>query len=209
MTTLQDIEKSLPDVQSKTDEHLLVVDNFPYTLSLRIESFVDEKEQHRFIKNVERLVRVSYEYKLWRDFVSNVMKENMCVITHEKDRDVTVEIHHHVPSLYTLVKGVILTKFKNKENFCSYDVATKVIEIHYENRLGYVPLATTIHEKFHNDRIEIPMSLVKGDYKWALENLLFDEHDWEVLNSRLRVEGNPKTSWVVDSYPGLKEAACQ
>jgi len=81
------------------------------------------------------------------------------------------------------------------------------IKLHFMNKIGYVTLIKTMHEKFHNGYLNIPISLVKGDYQFYLNNYskYLDNDDLEVLNSRLSIQ-ETNCEWSVDNYPGLSIA---
>jgi len=191
-------------ITANTSDKILFSPNYAFSLSLRIREFEDDKQFVKFIKNVESLVRKSYEFSLWRQYILEVLKVSKCAITFESKEDVSICIHHHIPSLFLLVKGVIQKYMKEEKEFCTFDIARDVIEIHYQNRLGYVPLTETMHEKFHNGKLDIPINLVQGDYLWCLSNLVFDTYDLEEINSRLAVQSWTKfPSWWSNHYPGM------
>lgn len=196
-------------IKSNTDKCELYSESYPYNLHLRISHFETGKEFESFIKNCEKIVRNSLEYKTWRNYILDVLQINSCAITDENIQDCSVEIHHAVPSLFILVKAIINEKLDNGEEFCTFDIATKVIEFHYMNRIGYVPLASTIHERVTNNNFEIPIELINGDYKYFIDNYIkyLDEDEVQVINRRLafKIE-NVDIKWSKDNYPGILKA---
>lgn len=194
------------EVKSNVEKLELYSDGYPFNLPLRITTFEDDSLYTKFIKNVEKTIRGSIEYKLWTDYLKDVLGVQTCFITNERMDQVKIDIHHHIPSLYTMVKGVLNKKIKNNEEFCSFDISTEVIELHYKNRVGYVALIKSMHEKFHNGFLKIPISLVKGDYQWFIREFseYLDQEDLDIINERLSItEGNQE--WTIDNYPGVKE----
>lgn len=193
------------DVKSNVKKLELYSDNYPFNLPLRISKFEDESLYTKFIKNIEKSIRGSIEYKLWTDYLKDVLGVQTCFVTNERIDQVKIDIHHHIPSLYTLVKAVLNKKIEEGTEFCSFDIATDVIEIHYKNKVGYAALIKSMHEKFHNGFLRIPIDLVKGDYQSFMKEYseYLDQEDLDVINERLSInEGN--ASWGVDDYPGLK-----
>jgi hypothetical protein len=191
-----------PQVKSNVEDLQLYSDNYPFRLSLRISNFENETEYKKFIRNCESLIRKSVEYKLWRNYIIDVLQIDECMITHEKNSEVSIDVHHHIPSLYTLVASLVNRNIENGEDFCTFDLCKEVIELHYQNKVGYVTLLKSMHEKFHNGRLDIPISLVKGDYRYYVNNFTkyIDDNDLETVEYRLSVNES-NVSWMRNSYP--------
>jgi hypothetical protein len=190
------------EIKSNVENLQLYSDTIPHTLSLRIRTFESESDYKKFVKNVELLVRRSNEYKLWRNYVIEVLGMQNCVITNEGGGEVTVDLHHHIPSLFVVVKALVNKKIENAEEFCSFDIAKETIELHFKNKIGYVALIKSMHEKFHNGFLDIPINSVKGDYKHFIEKYagFLDEQDVDTINLRLS-KNNSNCNWSKDNYP--------
>jgi len=186
----------------------LYSEDYPFKLSLRILNFVNETTYMKYIKSCEKLVRNSPEYRLWHDYIVDVLQVQSCAVTEESMNSCSISIHHHIPDLFMLVKSVINKKIEEKVSFCTFDICTDVIELHYRNLVGYVPLIDSMHEKVHNKQLEIPKRLVKGNYIEYLEKYskYLDDNDLDDINSKLAAEGE-EHSWSKDNYPGVKK--CQ
>ena len=190
----------------KSDEKRLELysENHPFRLSLRISKFEAEAEYKSFIKNCEKLVRGSVEYKLWKDYIKDVLGLNSCFITEETMDTCTLETHHHVPTLYQVVKAVIHKKMNIEEPFSTFDVCLETIELHFQNKIGYVCLISSMHEKLHAGFLKIPKELIHGNYSQFISEYgqYLDDEDMNQIFEKLAVEeGN--TSWSKDNYPGL------
>ncbi len=190
------------NVFSNVENLELYSDQYPFTLSLRVSNFETETEYRKFIKNCELLIRRCREYKYWRDYIIDVLQTNTCMITHEVIGEVTIDVHHHVPSLYILVCCLVNEKIENSKEFCSFDIASEAIELHYKNKLGYATLIKSMHEKFHNGHLDIPIEVVKGDYNnfIASHSKYMDEEDLDQINKRLATK-HSNCSWSKDDYP--------
>jgi len=190
------------DIQSNVSNLELYTDLHPFRLALRISNFENEAAYKKFIKNCEMLVRRCNEYGLWRKYILDVLQADHCMITNESNNQVTVEIHHHVPSLYILVTSLINKQLDDEKEFCSFDIAQQAIQLHYENRIGYVMLLRSMHEKFHNGHLDIPISFVRGNYNHFLETYsrYLDEPDLDKLQARLAIN-ETNVSWSRDDYP--------
>lgn len=206
METLDEMISNSNEVKSNIEKLELYSDNYPFNLPLRISTFDDESLYTKFIKNIEKLVRQSIEYKLWTDYIKDILGVHNCFITHERIDQVKIDIHHHIPSLYILVKAILNKKIQENNEFCSFDIATEVIEIHFKNRVGYVALIKSMHEKFHNGFLRIPIHLVKGDFQWFIREYseYLDQEDLDVINERLTID-NSDNSWSANNYPGVME----
>jgi hypothetical protein len=194
------------EVKSNVESLELYSDNYPFSLSLRIANFESESDYKKFVKNCERLIRSAMEYKLWKNYIIDVLQINECMITHEKIDEVTIQVHHHVPSLYILVSALVNKRIENNEKFCTFDIAEEAISLHFQNKIGYITLLTSMHEKFHNGKLGIPISLVKGDYRYFMNNYskYLDDADLERLEERLAVNESNCT-WSKDNYPVAAE----
>ena len=157
--------KEASDVKADVKGLELYSDDHPFRLPLRVKNFEDTSAYNKFIKNCERLIRASSEYKLWRKYIVDVLGVNTCTITHEKMDEVTIDVHHHVPSLYIAVKTIINKNIEKETEFSTFDVCLETIELHFKNKIGYTTLISSMHEKFHNGFLSIPIDYVKGDYK--------------------------------------------
>ena len=173
----------------QTNNQELKAASTPYTLSLRRDDFDNEKELNGFIKACERIIRVSPEYRIWTEYIREVLGHHMCEITGEVHSQTTVDIHHHPFSLYTIVKAIILEKINSKKPFCSYDISSSVIQLHYDMRAPFVLLIRSLHDKFHNGFLQIPMELVQGDYRFLIENYIsyLEDEEAETITGRLSV----------------------
>jgi hypothetical protein len=194
------------EVKSNVESLELYSDNYPFSLSLRISNFENESDYKKFIKGCERLVRSCVEYRHWKRYIIDVLQINECMITKEKIDDVTIEVHHHLPSMYVLVCGLVNRRIDKSEEFCSFDIAQEAIELHFQNKIGYVTLLKSMHEKFHNGKLGIPIAFVKGYYKYFINNFskFLDETDLEKIEERLVITETDCT-WSRDNYPAAME----
>lgn len=189
-------------VKSNVQSLELFSDNYPFRLSLRVRNFENETSYKKFVRNCEGLVRKCAEYKLWRNYIVDVLQVNTCMITHESIDQVSIDVHHHIPSMFTLISALVNQKIENNQEFCSFDIAQEAIDLHFKNKIGYTTLIKSIHEKFHNGYLTIPISFVKGDFQYFLDQYsrYIDEQDLDTIQSRLAVNESNCT-WARDEYP--------
>jgi len=194
-------------IQSNVENLELYSDNYPFRLSLRIRNFEAEAEYKKFIRNCERLIRSCIEYRHWKNYIIDVLGINTCMITDERIDECTIEVHHHLPSLYVAVAALINKKLEMEEEFSTFDIAQSAIELHFMNKIGYVTLIKSMHEKFHKGFLNIPSELIRGDYQYFLREYggYIDDEDMDVINRRLSINES-NCSWRRDDYPSEKLA---
>jgi len=202
------MEINLNEIKSKEESLELYSDNYPFSLPLRISNFENETEYNKFVKNCEKLVRGSVEYRLWTNYIKDVLGINECALTKEINSEATIDIHHQVPSLFILIKALVNKKLDKTEIFSTFDIALEAIELHFKNKVGYIPLVSSMHEKLHNGFLKIPIELVKGDYNYFLNEYskYLESEDLDSLQEKLAVsmKDYEYKDWSKDNYPGLK-----
>jgi hypothetical protein len=90
--------------------------------------------------------------------------------------------------------------------FCSFDVATQVIELHFKNQLGYVMLCTSLHEKYHNGFLDLPIEYVRGNYMAFINEYskYLDDEDLDKMNDLIQTtESN--CDWNRNNYKMVNE----
>lgn len=126
----------------------------------------DDKDYIKLIKSIEKLVRGSYEYKSFINYLKNEINMNSCSFFNKLTReDISIEIHH---SPFTLFEIAVIVLNKHiaefgEDNFDIYDVAEEVTRLHYEGKVGLIPLSLTVHELVHRGDIFIPINCVFGN----------------------------------------------
>lgn len=199
------IEQQSPAPEEKVnDDNVFSLDNSPFNLPLRISTFSSEKELDAFIKSVEKTIRHSLEYRYWVEYITDSLGQSECAFTHENINECSIEVHHHPITLYTIVKAVINNYLVHNQEFSSFDIATKVIELHFQNKVGYVVILSDLHKKYHGGFLKIPMELVKGDYKFLIKSYTFDENEMQRIYELCAVKAEDvSVKWSKNNYPGV------
>jgi hypothetical protein len=195
---IEDHEKSKISIQSNNLE--LSSDATMFTLSLKIKEFQDEKDFLKFVKSCVRIIRVTPEYRLWTDYIKDVLGVYQCAVTEELTSQVTIELHHHPFNMFMINKLVINQYLASGKEFCCLDIVQKVLELHYENKVGYIPLVSTLHEKYHNGFLNLPMELVNGNWKFLLDNYSLEEDDLKNIQEKISVDKNNCGWWKTGGY---------
>lgn len=139
-------------------------------------AFKGEKERIKFIKSVEQIIRSSLEYKDYIKFLRENMHMNRCAvlknIVKDGTRKYSIEIHHEPFTLFYIV-AIVLTKYEDLGKFINpYEIAEEVMELHYEGKVGLIPLSLTQHELVHDAQIFIPLQHIYQDY-----HLFYEEYE--------------------------------
>lgn len=78
----------------------------------------------------------------------------------------SLEFHHYPFTLFDLVAIVLQDKInKGVKDISPFLIANEVMQLHYENLVGLVPLSKTVHELAHSGEIFISLDLVFGNVK--------------------------------------------
>lgn len=124
----------------------------------------DERGKTKFIRNVEKYIRSSNEYKRWLTFVKGTLGSDlMCYHTGNLPTMCSLEIHHHPYTLYSLVEIAMFNM--QGEVYTVFDLAKNVMKLHFMNLVGFVPLCISSHENYHNQILDIPIEVCEGNWK--------------------------------------------
>ena len=124
----------------------------------------DDKKRNKFIKTLERKIRSSLEYKEFIAYLRSGLEMNYCMffnnVSKEKNRKIGIEIHHIPFTLYDIC-NIVLTKYEKEDlEINPFDISEEVMRLHYEGKVGLVPLSTTVHQLYHRGDIFIPLQYV-------------------------------------------------
>ena len=133
------------------------------------EMMDDPGARIKHYRYIEALVRNSMEYRNYVRFLKDEVGLTSCTILSNISKtttpDVTIEMHHYPFCLMDIVDAVFRRRCEENESVSSMAVAGEVVELHYRNLVGLVPLTTTMHELYHNGKLQIDMRSVFGDVR--------------------------------------------
>ena len=156
----------------------------------------DDKDFERYIKDIEKAVRGSFEYRQFIGYLRDYMDMNKCAFlantTKDKDSKVKIEVHHYPFTLYDICKIVYNKRVYNNESLELEMVAKEVMQLHYELIVGLIPLSKTVHELAHNEWIFIPVDRVLGNWKYfaAVYDKFMEADSKDVLNRIIEFSEN-------------------
>lgn len=128
----------------------------------------DDKDYEKYIKDIEKEVRKSFEYRAFIKYLRENMDMNKCSflkgVSNEETFDIKIEIHHYPFTLRDISEIVYRKKCHYNESLELQMVAKEVMELHYKLIIGLIPLSETVHQLAHSGRIFIPIDKVLGRY---------------------------------------------
>lgn len=128
----------------------------------------DEKDFKKFISDVEKDVRGSFEYQKAIRYIKENMDMNEDIffesIRPNKESKVHIEAHHTPFTLYDIVITVINKRIFYNECMRLEQVSKEVAKLHYYMVVGLVGLSKTTHKLVHNQYLFVPTTKVLGRY---------------------------------------------
>ena len=155
------------------------------------------KDRKKFIERIEKNVRSSMEYRDYIRFLKEHIGLDSCIffqnVSSSNKKHVRIELHHEPFTLYDIV-SVVVKKFE-EEGIPLNDlaIADEVMELHYANKVGLVPLSKTAHEIIHkSSKLMIPLSMVYGSYSEFIEEYepYIEDYMFENLEKKIDMTNN-------------------
>ena len=160
---------NIKQVPMNTTDMKLHMENIP-EYDLEVYDIYDEKSFKKYMSDLEKNVRTSFEYRRLIKYLHENMDMNRCMFLKEyndegNQLDYKIEIHHNTFTLYDICLIVFNKRLFYHESLELQMVAKEVMMLHYSIFVGLVPLSKTAHELTHNHYLFIPIENVFGDYK--------------------------------------------
>jgi hypothetical protein len=140
----------------------------------------NEREYTKFIKEIERTIRRSNEY---RDYVKAVKDEYPImrvdnILSNISEDDASIELHHYPFTLYDIVDIFVSDAISKEKLINSHRVAKEIMKLHYENIIGLVPMTITMHELTHQGLLFLSKQQIFGNYQEFIDrykNVITDD----------------------------------
>lgn len=131
------------------------------------------KEFKKYMTDIERTCRGSFEYRRMVNYLREYMNMNRCSfldnVTNKGDFGIKIHLHHSPFTLYDIVNVVYLKKVAYNEPLDTEMVAKEVMYQHYRLAVGIIPLSETVHDLVHNGYVFIPVQNVMGFHQTFYE----------------------------------------
>lgn len=151
----------------------------------------DPKEYDRFIADLERVVRNSFEYRQLIGYLKETEGMNECSflknVTNVDNTKVHIELHHTPLTLYDITSAVFRKHLKLGESIDIFDVAKEIIWLHYAGWVGLLPVCETVHELIHNQFLFVPTNVIRGNYQQFVQ-VYKDYIDQDTLSNLEKAE---------------------
>ena len=154
------------------------------------------KDFKKYTDSIERIVRMSFEYRQFVKFLRENVDMNKCSffenVSNIETFKVKIHIHHEPITLYDIVLAVYNKRCAMHEPLTENMVAKEVMYNHYMLRVGLIPLSETVHELVHNQYLFVPTTAVFGKY-WEFVDVYHDFIEPETLDTLKKIEEVSKT----------------
>ena len=151
----------------RDEELYLSAENSFFEEAFMTDRIVTAEESVRFIKKIEALIRGSNEYKAYISYLRNDLQMNRCSFLPNLDMsmdEIGLEMHHCPINLYTMVDIVITHRLGRGQPVTSMTVADEVMRMHFENKVGLVPLCRSAHKLVHSGALTVHPLMVHGSW---------------------------------------------
>lgn len=159
------------------DRTYLVFDSLPEYTRQDYDLNV-EKSYKKYILDIKRDVRTSFEYSHFISFLKENLDMNKCSffknVSGENSRRIKIEVHHDPFTIEDIIRIVAKKRIDCGENTDVPMVAKEVAFLHYNLLVGLIPLSTTVHELVGNGFLFVPTTKVFGAYKEFVK--LYDDY---------------------------------
>ncbi|MGL4949604.1 MAG: hypothetical protein ACRC5M_04420 [Anaeroplasmataceae bacterium] len=162
-----------------------------------------ETASSKIISNIEKLVRISYHYKIFIFYLKNTLDMNECAFYEgfSVANGLSVEIHHSPITLFEYTMAVANKHIEEKGYFRIMEVASEVTKLHYQFLVGLVPLNNTAHKLVHNQQLSIHPDLVIGD--WNEFYVQYQGYGTEALKSIIDDATFAQNNMKMGAYPSI------
>ena len=168
-----------------------------------------DKDKVKFIKRCEKVIRSSNEYRDYVAFLKENIDMDKCAfwknVSSENSKRVKIEIHHEPFTLFDIVSVVVERFLDQGYPLNDLLIADEVMELHYANMVGLIPLSKTIHQIVHNStKIRIPLNMVYGDYTSFLTSEKYEAYVDELFE-KLEIKINETKNLTESNFDDLRK----
>lgn len=156
----------------------------------RYINIMSEKDKLKFIFTLERIVRSSMEYKQYIEFLRKEIDMVQCSffknIDNKEGKRVTIEIHHEPFTLFDITQAVVEKWMAEGTPINPLMMSDEIMRIHYQNKVGLIPVSITVHELIHVGKLFVPLQNVYGNFIAFLEE--YDQYIPNDVKEKLQLK---------------------
>jgi hypothetical protein len=151
------------------------------------------------------------EYKDYISFLKEYVGLDRCAffnnVVHDKtsaNKHISIEIHHDPLTLYDIVE-IVLCKYEAEGlEIDEFDIADEVMELHYNNMIGLIPLSKTAHQLAHNsNKAPIPLTLIYGRYAEFLR--IYEAYVPEEIYDKIERRAEETENMTEDTFEAIRQ----
>lgn len=161
------------NLESKANTENIEITNLDgfFTERYYFTDYFDDAKLKKLIKGIEKAVRQSTEYSNYIGFLNGDLGLTNCAVLGNiaKEKGVTIEMHHYPFTLYDIVYLNVMKRILTQEKINTFLVAREVLQDHYDNLIGLVPLCDTVHDLVHAGEIFVNLKSVYGNINGFIE----------------------------------------
>ena len=136
---------------------------------------LSNKGRFKYISMIKSKVRGTTEYRSYIEFLKKHRGMHMSHVLPAARIDTgkrySIELHHEPFSMFEIIDIVVTKRETLGESLKPFDVMEEVLELHYDEKVGLVPLDITSHELCEKGLIFIPLQDIYQRY-----DLFYDEY---------------------------------
>lgn len=149
-----------------------------------------DKSKVKYIKTIETIVRSSQEYKDYIAFLREYIDMTKCSffvgINNKGSKRVSIEIHHEPFTLFYITLIVLIKWMDEGIELNALKISEEIIKLHYQNKIGLIPLSVTVHKLVHSGKIFVPLQSVRGKFIEFIEE--YDQYIPEDVRDMLQIK---------------------
>ena len=164
----------LPDINSfKSYDNLEKIKTMKFTEELQPipmhVNILSDKDKAKAITHIEKaIIRPSLEYKSYIKFLKDNFDMTSCSffsnVSNKNSTRVKIEIHHAPFTLFDITSIVAERQMHELGEFNYFKIGEEVMKLHYQCKVGLIPLSSTVHSLVHNGALFIPLDCPRGNY---------------------------------------------
>lgn len=160
---------NLKQIEYDGEEISIIAINDPPIFDGEDYDLFDTNEFRKYITDIKRICRGSFEYRRMINYLRENMDMNKCSFYENVNNidtfKIKIHIHHHPFTIEDICCIVYNKRLSHNESLEVEMVAKEVMYLHYNLLVGLIPLAETPHELVHNNYLFIPIDKVLGFFR--------------------------------------------
>ena len=110
-------------------------------------------------------------------------------INNKDYRKISIDIHHEPFTLFDITQAVLNKYLLTNKEVNYFKIAEEVMKLHYQGKVGLIPLSATVHQLVGEGKLFIPLQNVYGNFIEFLEEYepFISEDVKDILQIKLKM----------------------